>query len=416
MGRSLPSAETTVQVMPRGRSSVAAILILSALALTAMVIAFRLSGGLSGRAEEQAALAVSQTIDPSEPQRGTTKLLLFSPINPLYAAATAADWEQRGFRGFMFDQGYPPFDFTSNAYQAADAPTMKRAVDSLRAAGVTDNFLKCAEYYAGDDKMGYRDVFNDAAWARVLSGLSTSAQFAEDTGLVGIVMDIEPYSGPDCSILSYHRDSGRSRKETAAKVRQRGQQAMEALLSAYPGLILMLIPETAFGNVDKSRYEYYADFFYGLASVQGAGHIIVGSERTYSMTASVDEVSAWVDKQAASLPRQRDWPVATNFALGAHPLGQSQTDKSARYSSIEFSDQLLHFLYALPQARFAWVYGPGGAWWNDAKRADYLPPLPSAGAVPLPWNYRNHPASFDSDPADPALGNYYGTAGSIFRP
>ena len=91
---------------------------------------------------------------------------------------------------------------------------------------------------------GQADWFSDAAWTVCWHNCTLLAKLAHDTGCVGIFMDTEHYSGgTPFSFLpttTTHRDSTKTFAEYQAKVRQRGQEYMQALQTAFPGLVVLL--------------------------------------------------------------------------------------------------------------------------------------------------------------------------------
>ncbi len=114
----------------------------------------------------------------------------------------------------------------------ADAIAKLKAVRSEK---LTDNFLSVGP----GSKV---DWFDDAAWEQVVDHLRIAAWVAKEGGLKGILFD--PEKGTSQPAFSYNRQPNRERysfAEYAAKVRQRGREAMEAMAEEYPDMVIFTL-------------------------------------------------------------------------------------------------------------------------------------------------------------------------------
>lgn len=394
-------------------------------------------------------LQVADAAPPAHaPAMGGTKLLLYSAINPAWAAGTAAQWRARGFGGFIFDHGSALA--VDDPYALADVTAFRSMIGRLSAAGITDNFLTISIGDRTPPPSNFGDVFNDAAWSAVTDGLGRFARYARATGLVGVVLDCEPYGASD-----FLRDPGNglhTKKLLGDTVYARGQQVASAIDAEFPDAVIMLLPQLS----DQPNYEFYLHFFSGLASVAGAQNIVVGDEREYSMwqkDPALDALS-WARGVEDSFARKADvpdWDVDTNLAIGMFPLGYyrqlpsaqdqrwyyagkaeifgdaklppgdtslrggSYYDKSSYgyLTADQYFGQLAAYRQAFPRARYIWIYGHGGALYQltDPRygpQGTIPPQLQPDGRTPLAWVYRNASRfRFGEQPTDPFIDYFF---------
>lgn len=426
-------------------------------ALTSATVSLVFANSLSGIAAfDDVSLRVAYSAPLSHsPHPAGTKLLLYSALNPAYAADTASSWRARGFSGFIFDHGGAVA--VDDPYALADVTTFRSAIGRLAAAGITDSFLSISIRDHQPALSSFTDVFNDAAWDGVAAGLGRFARYARTTGLRGLVLDSEPYGTG--SFLADPGDQMHTQKLLGDTVQARGRQVMQAIIAEYPQAVIILLPQLT----DAPRYKFYTHFFAGVCSVNGPRDIIVGDEREYSMWLKNPPLDAlgWargVEVNFARIAGVPDWNVDTNLALGTFPLGWYRQIPSAQdprwyyggkaeifgdaklppgaaslrgssyYNKSAYAGltadayfyQQAAYRQAFPDARYQWVYGHGGAWYQltDARYGPdgSVPPQNQAdGRTPLPWVYRNaNRFRFGEQPTDPFIDYFAWVTGYWF--
>ncbi len=107
-----------------------------------------------------------------------------------------------------------------------------QAVDDLK----NTEFRKFSDNFIGTTVMpGGLDWFDDAAWAAVCNNFGIMARIARETGIKGIIFDIEEYGK---RFWAFEPSWGHSYEDTVLKVRQRGQEFAKAIFSEYPDMKL----------------------------------------------------------------------------------------------------------------------------------------------------------------------------------
>jgi RTX calcium-binding nonapeptide repeat (4 copies) len=244
------------------------------------------------------------------------------------------------------------------------------------------------------------DVFNDAAWARVVQNWKLMAEVAHDMGFDGIMFDNEEYQGhwqnwpedypPEVVAMGLpaYQD------QTAL----RGRQIAQAVASVWPdakitfahGPYVAVQQDPGAPNQwgDADQHDLEGAFFTGF--VEGAGprmHMVDGGE-LYSLRTPAD-FAAFYDYRSHRLPGQFRWnvdpDVIANWAsrvdqtsivyTDEYPPGvylTPQTMITTLLNAFDYSDGPV-YLYTEP-GHFDWLT-PGqlpAAWLNAARRAVWL--------------------------------------------
>lgn len=324
------------------------------------------------------------------------KTLLFSPITPEYLEASAAEWAEAGFGGFLlagimhnWDSDVWAVDGKPETRGLADGTLQRvlRCSQACRAAGIEDNFLKVAFYSY------LPDWFDDAAWETLCDRFRNGAEFSRLAGLRGVAIDIE-YIGE-----IYHLDwKPYQEKQYApealrAKAIERGEQMIAAMLDVYPDMVLLTLPEgvTFYGPLAA---DLTVGFIRAAAKRDAPGGVHVLTEGTYKTTESMALLSQ-IAKVASQMedvlsPDLRGyWFRRCSVVIGCWPLGYyrpiydesgeqigysgkrekfgdkvvgSYADKSSNYPPGEFHTQ---YAFATSFARcYNWIYGHGATWWH----------------------------------------------------
>lgn len=302
------------------------------------------------------------------------KLLMFDGIN----VKTQAGPEQAAYWGRTIGvQGV----FINNvmAYWQADVGTdpdsrlwqqARRFQANYARQGVTDNFIKVALYKGHDWNSARR---NDAA----VEHFAHAAMLARYAGFKGIALDLEPYKPTWVN--------AGDRPGLASTVEREGRAIGQAMLAAYPGMTLVVLPDVldssgrfrTLGEKIRSglhriksgqlpsqgddRYQLAVPFLQGLLSVPWK-QVVIGMEQTYSRYGHGITVSTPRARQRYTELLGRDGASAINLSMapGLWPLGRTRHDKSARETPERFERRLAAATDAAQQ--YVWIYGKGDTW------------------------------------------------------
>ena len=346
-------------------------------------------------------LRVEVVPDPRAPAQQPR--LLYSSAHLGYVSATAGEWADRGFSGFLLGHLLP--DWAVSVWAQDGAPETagpedglfseaRSGVDDCIAAGLTDNALKIAL------ETPLPDPFDDEGYRRLTENLRQAARFAREAGLGMIALDTKPalrqwdYDWPGYDLKQH------ARAALAAQVRERWRVVGEMMARSHPQADLALTPE---GMVYYGPLwmEMLGGLLEGLADGGGEGRVHVLCQGTFLVRRPEEirdhalTVRATAEGRLTGRAREQ-WRARGGVALGAWPLGYYRAlkgpggktrgwsgseetfgdkavgafaDKSARYSPEEFRLQLAA-LRAFSDG-YVWVYGHGSSWWKvTAEQAD----------------------------------------------
>lgn len=335
------------------------------------------------------------------------RTLLFGDMDLVYLRDTARFWRERvGIDGFILPGIFDWYESPDKVW--ANYNRLQEANRACAIYGIDANFIKVA--------LGYRALprwDDETSWQAIFDRFGAAASLAFRTGCRGIVIDTEPYTLPLWDPLA-ERFEGRTVEELQRAVRGVAEGLMEAMVSAYPEIEIMVIPDGAYRWFRKSDpvYRLWIDFFDGLAASLSPGGVIVGTESSYH--ARSRELITWYycAFNGVMLQHVEDpiyWQRRCGIALGGWPLGyyrevrneegrvigtvnkkgepaRSKSDKSSYYPPEEFEEQIRTFESLC--SRYIWIYAHGSAWWSpEADRHKHL-----AG---------------QSSPLDPRIEEYY---------
>jgi hypothetical protein len=330
----------------------------------------------------------------TRPERPRT--LLFSPMNANYLRETAAQWGERGFRGFLFDGVMA--SWPSDVWAVDGDPASRGEDDKLlqevracndecRRHGIDSNFVKVAFY----DELP--DWFDDAAWAKLTENFRQGTRFAKLSGCAGMAIDTEYIAQQYNPGWEGYAKAPRPLPELKAKVRERWRTVIAAMLTEYPQMVLLTLPE---GMLYYG--ELYWDLFTGMlqacADADAPGGLHLMTEGTYHMTAAAalarypERVDTTIAEECPA-PLVAYWRSRCSVALGVWPLGYyraindaagkfvgwagkketsgdkvigSYADKSEWYPVSKFGEQMAGVSTFCP--KYNWVYGHGAVFWQ----------------------------------------------------
>ncbi len=343
---------------------------------------------------EEVPTARYDLVPDTRPQR--PRMLLFSPMNVNYLRDTAAEWAQRGLRGFLFDgimASWPSDvwatdgDATTRGEDDALFREVRACNQECRKYGIDSNFVKVAFY----DELP--DWFDDAAWARLTANFREGARFARLSGCAGVAIDTEYIAQQYSPEWPGYQKAPRPLPELKAKVRERWRHVVSTMLREYPEMVLLTLPE---GMLYYG--ELWGELFLGMleacAEAKAPGGLHVMTEGTYHLTNRIAlakypaQVTAFITEECPK--RVRDyWQRRCSVVLGIWPLGYyraitdekgeflgwsgkeatfgnkivgSYADKSEWYPVADFREQVAGVNTFSP--RYAWIYGHGAVLWQ----------------------------------------------------
>lgn len=241
------------------------------------------------------ALLSTATLTPAQaPQYGALpakKLIEYGWDVPYpdQVLTSVREMEERPFDGVIFRLREYNHAFDIQPWpRAALEPQLER-LEAIEWRRFSDNFLTL--YAANRDGM---DWFDDDHWRAIEANLRLTAEAARRGGCVGVVFDPEPY-GPDPWLLT-EAAPGHDFASTAAQVRRRGAQFMEALQSEMPAIRILSLYQLSvvasmFGVAEPGRisaqleghhYGLLPAFIDGMLDVIGPEAILIdGNEPSY---------------------------------------------------------------------------------------------------------------------------------------
>jgi len=318
-----------------------------------------------------------------DPASYPPRTLLFSDMDLIYLRDTARFWRNRvGIDGFILPGIFNWYERPEKIW--ANYNLLQEANRECVIYGIDANFIKVA--------LGYRALprwDDETSWRAICDRFGVAASLAFRTGCRGIVIDTEPYTKPLWDPMA-ERFEGRPVEELEKAVHRVAEELMDAMLSSYPEIEIMVIPDGAYRWFRKSdpTYRLWIHFFNGLAASLSSGGVIVGTESSYH--ARSREMITWyycafngIMLQHAEDPIY--WQRRCGIALGGWPLGyyrevrdeegrviaivnkkgepaQSKSDKSSYYPPEEFEEQMRTFESLC--SRYIWIYAHGSAWWQ----------------------------------------------------
>lgn len=332
----------------------------------------------------------------SSAQENSVTTILFSPITPEYVTASAAEWRQTGFGGFLISNIMHNWD--SDVWATDGDPksrdesdlTLQRCLrmnEACAQAGIHDNFIKVAFY---SHLPGW---FDDEKWSVLLHNFKEAGRFARLAQFRGIAVDIEYISEMyDLTWKGYEQDSHHE-TDLLHQAYLRGRELTGAILEEYPESTLLTLPE-ALIMYGPLAHQFIRGMIEEAAQREAPGGIHIMTENSYKECDTLALLSQIADLSAkvkSSLnPNAWDyWKQNGSIVIGGWPLGYyrpihdeegaflgwsgkksifgdqivgSYADKSSNYSPLDFARQY-SFMNSFTK-RYNWIYGHGATWWH----------------------------------------------------
>lgn len=235
----------------------------------------------------------------------------------------------------------------------------------------TDNF-----YYTVVSP-GNADWFNDADWSAVCNNYGIAARIAKETGMRGILLDIEEYATRfwDFSTIK----TGQTYDEAYRIARRRGQEWGRAVFGAYPEIAILALHMMSYGNASSSLT---VPFFNGVFEVIPATATLHdGLEgASYSAKKNNDYSLMLVDLALTFLPRvesanyakyRTQVKLAPGYYLDGMYTAAPDSTWRQRLMPELGQDPLGFFRNNLMSGmkvadEFVWIYGELGSWWKGS--------------------------------------------------
>jgi hypothetical protein len=233
------------------------------------------------------------------------------------------------------------------------------------------------------------DWFEDHS--AVFANLELAARLAKDAGCPGILFDVEPYEGKLWDFREQTRKQPRAWDPLAAKVRERGAEAMRAFERGYPGLTVFFtmaysIPlrETSLDRLPltKARYGLFVPFLDGMVSAASPSvRFVDGHEDSYPyrepamFAAKADSMRRAVRRLAAD-PDRYTQRLSRGFGIWLdydwQHRGWDAKDPSRNYFSPAVFARAVQA--ALQHAdQYVWIYSETPRWWTAEGGSRALP-------------------------------------------
>jgi hypothetical protein len=303
--------------------------------------------------------------------------------SPAFMRANAASMDASGFDGVIFHAepvrdgkpanfawecwGTKRFELADFAANTADLKAVQGSVRKL-----TENFLRFNVCPGGVD------WFDDAAFAVVVHNAELAGQVAKEGGCRGLMFDIEMYNDPLFTYAKQPHKANRNLAEYGAKVRQRGQELMQAFSRQYPDITVLLTYGYGITGIggDRSKVPYglLKDLLDGMFDAAANGATLVDAfEGAYSFRTHSEFTSAreTVLKKFPSLtgnPAKYRRHVRLGFGVwldnryGAKAWHTDDFDKNY-FTPTEF--EYATFCALDVADRYVWVYTEHPRWWTN---------------------------------------------------
>lgn len=322
------------------------------------------------------------------------KTLLFSYLAIDALRADAAKWSERGFGGFLIAGVMS--DWQSDVWAAdGDPSTVGPADGTFQALRVCNeecarydirNFIKVAFYTE-------LPLWTDgAAWAKAAGNFRQCAVMARDTLCAGIGLDTE-YVGQQYDLdWEGYTYQGYTQDDLHRAARLRGRQVVQAMLSEYPDMEFLTLPEgmmyygplwdDLFGGMLDAMVE--ADAPGGLHLLCEDSYDLTDYQALLQLPQRVTALVTWNQPEAVV----RYWNEKCSVALGGWPLGYyrklydeqgertgwggrleifgdedigSGADRGPRFPLEKFREQMAGLSAGC--RKYNWIYAHGEVWW-----------------------------------------------------
>lgn len=315
-------------------------------------------------------------------QQNHPKTLIWNYVNLTELQKNAKVWHDvKGIDGFIFccvsDNDMPPAPPRWTAGPETVSWIYKRlpeTVQSLRAAGIEDNFV-----HAGIADADW-NWFDATRHAKIVPTFRQLARIAKASGCVGVAIDTEPYG---CEKVLWNPNGYPAEKlpELKQRIRTVGAEVIEAIVSEFPEAQILVVIEGSYIAVQNSPgyklCDLWIDFYGGMVSRQPANGITVVSECGYAMKDPLEIARLCGNVEGtlkqAFLGQDKDLEYVRykcSVAMGAGVL--DQPDKTNKLTPAEFSLQWKTMRSLSP--KYVFIFGAESGFWQLTEdAADALP-------------------------------------------
>ncbi len=229
---------------------------------------------------------------------------------------------------------------------------------------------------------GRIDIFDDAAWEKVVQNYRTAARVAKAAGMRGIMLDPEAYvAGANQFGYSHQPQKAQhTYAEYLVKTRQRGRAVMEAIAAEYPDMDLLILYMYCFNYRDhrpgaESRNtlnSFTAAFFDGmLEAAPETMNIFDGQESSYDFNSPLDFAYGRILSQQGVLPYvapelRNKYQAMVKYAPAIYlDLYLPSVSSHHDFKGMSPAVRLLVNLMAARRVSdgYIWVYGERYRWW-----------------------------------------------------
>jgi hypothetical protein len=293
-----------------------------------------------------------------------------------------AAMERRPFDGVVFHvAGSKGGNFTWEMWggRKFDRDEFQQAVEDLKATNFhrfTQRFLR-VNVTPGDV-----DWFDDDAWSTVRENFRTAAAIAKEGGCTGFMFDVEQYEG---QLFNYAQLPPRPLAEYQAKVRQRGEEWIEAVNSQFPDITILLtfgyaITRPPEGK-DRSQASYglLADFLDGVLAACSKETVIVDAweqSYPYKQRRQFEEARETITTKALEWtadPEKYRRHVRAGFGIWMdynwRQKGWDIDDPTKNHFTPEEFETAVRAALELSD-RYVWIYTEQPRWWTNEKLPD----------------------------------------------
>ncbi len=216
------------------------------------------------------------------------------------------------------------------------------------------------------------DLFDDATWNVATANFGVLAALLRDVGVRGIFFDNEEYGtrwGDYDSTMATHTLS-----ESIAQARLRGRQAMQAMVGAYPDIVVLTLhgpyisephtPIPPFQGPFWMGNELLGAFFGGFVEGAGARTTVVDGGELYFLRAAADFAATYefrkrgiasdaIDSALVPPALRPLWPDRVSIAYGLYDRPSGGADMTPAILEASLAPALR------TSDRYAWMYVEG---------------------------------------------------------
>ncbi len=223
----------------------------------------------------------------ADPNRQVKTLLFADP--PLeYVADSASMWSGMGFDGFIRPDVIPGWQADVWA-TSGDARIVGHANPLLRTCRLMNRNLLRVDVTDNVISVPFTrhlpDWFDDEAWEGISDNFREDSRFARMAGFVGLALDLEYIEEVWGLHWEGYLSPGYPRHRLRDQARLRGYQIQQAMLSEFPNMVTLQLPETYSINGELAK-DLFVGSLEALAEKDAPGGMHLCPECTYFQTSA----------------------------------------------------------------------------------------------------------------------------------